>query len=89
MKTASALNKALLISTLAAAVSTYAVSAHADDAVGKEKCYGVAKAGKNDCASGSNSCAASTKKDGEGFLVVPKGVCEKLVGGTLTAPAAK
>ena len=31
-----------------------------------EKCYGIAKAGKNDCASaGNNSCGGSSKKDGD------------------------
>ena len=57
--------------------------AQADDA--KEKCYGIAKAGKNDCASksaGGNSCAGLTTKDGQGFLVVPKGLCEKVAGGS-------
>ncbi len=59
-----------------------ASAAQADD-TSKEKCYGIAKAGKNDCASktGGNSCAGQTTKDGQGFLVVPKGLCDKLVGG--------
>ncbi len=51
-----------------------------------EKCYGVAKAGKNDCASsnGTHSCAARAKKDGDKneWLLVPKGLCNKLVGGS-------
>ena len=85
MKTVSSMNKALLVSALTVAVAGFAVSSYADEkADGKEKCYGVAKAGKNDCASGSNSCAGSTAKDGQGFLVVPKGTCEKLVNGSLT-----
>ncbi|HWH82251.1 MAG TPA: DUF2282 domain-containing protein, partial [Burkholderiaceae bacterium] len=39
-------------------------AAHAaDDNKGKEKCYGIAKAGTNDCAnlSGSHSCAGQNK----------------------------
>src|SRR6185436_15843172 len=29
-----------------------------------EKCFGVAKAGKNDCATSMSSCAGTSKKDG-------------------------
>jgi len=89
MKTTSAINKAIALSALAAALTGYAAQAHDMDMSGKEKCYGVAKAGKNDCASGSNGCAGMAKKDGDGFLAVPTGLCEKLVGGTLAAPAKK
>lgn len=56
-----------------------------------EKCYGVAKAGKNDCAVKSlgTSCAGSATKDAisDAFIFVPKGSCEKIVGGSL-APKA-
>ena len=54
-------------------------------AAGKEKCYGVAKAGKNDCATKTNSCAGTVKQDGDkgAFIVVPKGLCEKLAHGSL------
>lgn len=50
----------------------------------KEKCYGVAKAGQNDCASanGSHSCAGQAKTDnakGE-WKYVAKGSCEKIGG---------
>ncbi|GAB2653944.1 MULTISPECIES: BufA1 family periplasmic bufferin-type metallophore [Vibrio] len=50
----------------------------------KEKCYGVSKAGKNDCATKTSSCAGTAKEDGQkdAFVVVPKGLCEKLVGGS-------
>ena len=51
-----------------------------------EKCYGVAKAGKNDCASGAHACAGQSSKPGSpsDFLKVPKGTCERIVGGRLT-----
>ena len=87
MKTVSTLNKAIMLSALTAAVAGFTASSFAEEKAsmeGKEKCYGVAKAGKNDCASGANSCAGSAKKDGEGFLAVPKGLCEKLTNGSLT-----
>ncbi|MDR9827755.1 DUF2282 domain-containing protein [Vibrio sp. FNV 38] len=50
----------------------------------KEKCYGVSKAGKNDCATKSSSCAGTAKEDNQSdaFVVVPKGLCGKLSGGS-------
>jgi uncharacterized membrane protein len=51
-----------------------------------EKCYGVAKAGKNDCAAGpGTSCAGTSTTDAQGnaWMFVPKGSCERLVGGSL------
>lgn len=53
----------------------------------KEKCYGIAKAGKNDCKAGpGTTCAGTSTVDGQGnaFMVVLKGSCEKIVGGSLT-----
>lgn len=54
-----------------------------------EKCYGVVKAGQNDCAAMGHSCAGKAAKDGGGeWVFTPKGLCAKLVNGTTTAPAA-
>jgi uncharacterized membrane protein len=52
-----------------------------------EQCYGIAKAGKNDCAAGKHSCMTKSTidNDGESWINLPKGTCEKLVGGSLTA----
>lgn len=75
---------------LAATLATASFAANADDAKpANEKCYGIAKAGKNDCASkvAGNSCAGQSAKDGQGFLTVPKGLCEKLVGGKVMEDA--
>ena len=46
-----------------------------------EKCYGVAKAGENDCAAGpGTSCAGTPTRDyqGNAWKLVPKGSCEKI-----------
>jgi uncharacterized membrane protein len=53
-----------------------------------EKCYGVAKAGKNDCAAGSHSCAGQSTKDADkaSFVSLPAGLCAKIAGGSTTAP---
>ncbi len=68
---------------LAAALAP--VASHADDKK-VEKCYGVAKAAKNDCASGAHSCAGQSTKDFDkaSFVALPAGKCEKLAGGSLT-----
>ena len=52
-----------------------------------EKCYGVAKAGKNDCQTAASSCAGTSKKDNQAdaWISVPKGTCDKIVGGKTTA----
>lgn len=54
-------------------------------AAGQEKCYGVAAAGKNDCATKTNSCAGTVEsaRQGGAFVAVPEGTCEKLAGGSL------
>ena len=49
-----------------------------------EKCYGIAKAGKNDCQTSNSSCAGSSKRDSQGdaWIYVPAGSCTKIVGGS-------
>ena len=61
-------------------------NAAAADPAGKEKCYGIAKAGQNDCAnlSGTHSCAGQAKADmsPEDWKYVAKGSCQKIGGKT-------
>ncbi|MDI4631522.1 DUF2282 domain-containing protein [Pelomonas sp. V22] len=86
--------KQILSSALAAALSlglAQAASAHdAKDTKTKEKCYGIAKAGQNDCSnlSGSHSCAGLAKADNvtEEWNYVDKGSC-KAKGGMSTDEA--
>ena len=55
-----------------------------------EKCYGLAKAGQNDCASaGNNSCGGSSRvnNDPRAWIYVPTGYCERIVGGSKTPKA--
>ena len=49
-----------------------------------EKCYGIAKAGMNDCKSGMHGCKGKATKDGDkaSFIVLPKGTCERIAGGS-------
>lgn len=82
-------NKTLIAVALAGMLgSTMAMAA---EPVKMEKCYGVAKAGQNDCATknGSHSCAGQSKKDMDmnDWKKVPAGTCEKM-GGKMEAPKA-
>ena len=63
-----------------------AATASAEDAA-KEKCLGIAEAGKNDCANAAHSCSgqAKTDKDPKDWKYVPKGECEKM-GGKVAVP---
>jgi uncharacterized membrane protein len=49
-----------------------------------EKCYGVAKAGQNDCQTATHSCAGTAAKDSQpdSWVYVPAGTCAKLTGGS-------
>jgi len=74
-------------SLLTLGAATFAIPAFAADKADMEKCYGVSKAGKNDCAGAAHSCAGQAKADASGkdFISLPKGTCERLTGGTLTS----
>ncbi len=74
-----------IASALAAALVLPAATSQAQGNM--EKCYGIAKAGKNDCQTAKSSCAGTSKKDSQAdaWVSVPKGACEKIVGGKLTA----
>lgn len=55
---------------------------------GMEKCYGIAKANQNDCGTANHSCAGESKIDGDknAWMMVPTGLCNKIVGGKTKAP---
>ncbi len=78
--------KSVLVATaMAAALAMTTVpAAQAKDK--SEKCFGVVKAGHNDCATATSSCMGTSTKDGQkdAWILVPKGSCEKIVGGNLT-----
>ncbi len=52
---------------------------------GTEKCYGVAKAGKNDCGTAKHACAGMAKADNDPteWKYVAKGTCEQMGGKTM------
>jgi uncharacterized membrane protein len=80
---------AMIAAALASACATTTAFAAGQDGMGatgdKEKCYGVAKAGTNDCASATHGCAGQAKRDldPKEWKYVAKGTCQK-VGGKQT-----
>ena len=71
--------------------STTAQAAGAVVCAEQERCYGIARAGKNDCATSSTVCATSAKQDNQkdAWVYVPKGTCQKVAGGTLALTDTK
>ena len=80
-------NSILVASALATALSlSAAAGAQAQE---NEKCYGIAKAGKNDCQTATHSCAGTSTADaaGDSWIYLPAGTCEKVAGGSLEPKA--
>jgi uncharacterized membrane protein len=82
MKMTSRISRQALIATALASLATTGINiAHADQNV---QCFGIAKAGQNDCASktGVHGCAGESKVDNDkgDFKTVPKGTCKKMGG---------
>ncbi|MEO0062278.1 MAG: hypothetical protein RLZZ08_838 [Pseudomonadota bacterium] len=83
-------NRRIFIAALSVATSlAMADRSAAAEPVTPEKCFGVAAAGNNDCAtkSGTHSCARMSRHDyaKEDWKKVPQGECLKM-GGSLSAP---
>lgn len=83
---------ALIAAAAATLLSTLLVAAPAA-AQEKEKCYGIAKAGQNDCAnlSGTHSCAGQSKVSDapDEWKYVAKGTCASMKGMTVDQAKAK
>jgi uncharacterized membrane protein len=86
------MKNAVVISSAIAGLLALAASgaALADVKADQEKCMGVAKAGKNDCANAKHSCAGQGKADNDpaDWKAVAKGTCEKM-GGKVAAAEPK
>ena len=83
----------LLQSAVAAVLALGAAQALAQDSKKQpstEKCYGIAKAGQNDCGTARHSCAGKAAKDNapDEWKYVPKGTCEKVGGKTTSSGGA-
>ncbi|MEP6565413.1 MAG: DUF2282 domain-containing protein [Mesorhizobium sp.] len=79
--------RTLIGSALAAATSLAATAAYSGPAAQPnfsfEKCYGVVKAGQNDCQTATHSCAGTSTADNQAdsWIYVPAGTCGKISGG--------
>ena len=84
-------SKLIVSSALASVLALGLVGQVAAQDKAKEKCYGIAKAGQNDCTnlSGSHSCAGQSKVDNDPgeWKYVAKGTCKEMKG--MTADEAK
>ncbi|MBL8370367.1 MAG: DUF2282 domain-containing protein [Burkholderiaceae bacterium] len=87
------MNQRTLIATAATSLMSLALlsSPALAQTAAKEKCYGIAKAGQNDCANlaGTHSCAGQSKVDNDKgeWKYVAKGTCKQMGG--LSADEAK
>jgi len=77
----------LIIASAVAAAIGLPGTVLAQAKVETEKCYGIVKAGQNDCQTATSSCSGTSKKDAQAdaWISVPKGTCAKIVGASLTA----
>ena len=78
MKNATLAITAFALSALASGAALAQDKKAMDDKTAMEKCYGVAMAGKNDCAAGpGTTCAGTSKVDyqGNAWKNVAKGTC--------------
>ena len=87
--TSKSLSSLTLALALGGAIAAAALPAAAQDmgkpGMDKEKCFGVALKGKNDCAAGAGTtCAGTSKVDHQAnaWSLVPKGTCEKTASST-------
>jgi uncharacterized membrane protein len=80
--------RSAIAAVIAAGAISFAVNAAADDLDHSkdEKCAGVIKAGKNDCATSKNQCHGhvNVDRDPEAWIYVPKGICEKIAGARIS-----
>jgi uncharacterized membrane protein len=89
MKNANSIHAAIA-GLVALGLCASAAAGPVKQADGTEKCFGIAKAGQNDCGTAKHACAASSKADNDAaeWKYVAKGTCEKM-GGKASAPAKK
>ncbi len=89
MKNSKIIVQSALTGLLALGALTTVSVAFAAEGDGQEKCAGVIKAGKNDCATSKNACHGhvETDKNPEAWIYVPIGTCGKIAGARVTTAA--
>lgn len=82
MNTTKLIVSSAIASLVSLASSGVAVAQDKPAAAAKEKCYGVAKKGANDCGTAKHSCSGNAAADNlpEEWKFVAKGTCEAMKG---------
>lgn len=86
MKDSKIIASSALASVLAVGLSTSTTNVSSEEEkIEWEKCQGIVKAGMNDCGTSKHACAGASKVDNdpEEWIKLPKGTCEKIVGGKI------
>ncbi len=82
-----AINAGVILAVAGAMLGAVAASLRhgPEGSVERERCYGIARAGANDCANAVHSCAkqAPVNSDGHEWIAVPRGTCQRLTGGAM------
>jgi uncharacterized membrane protein len=87
MNTRDAINAGVLLAVAAAMIGAVSMSVrhNGQGPIERERCYGITKAGQNDCANAVHSCAkrANVDHDQREWIAVPKGTCQRLAGAVM------
>jgi uncharacterized membrane protein len=87
MNTRDAINAGVLLAVAAAMIAAVSMSVryNGQGSIERERCYGITKAGQNDCANAVHSCAKQAKVDSDQheWVAVPKGTCQRLAGAVM------
>ena len=94
MKDTKIITNSALAGVLAVGLSTTSGNTIAEEEkIEMEKCQGIVKAGMNECGTSKHACAglAAVDNDPEEWIKLPKGTCDKIVGGVVKGakPAAE
>ena len=75
--------QALITTAVSSLLAMGAFAVSAQDAPDMEKCYGIVKAGANDCAGPGHTCQgqAATDADANEYILLPAGTCDRIAGG--------
>jgi len=75
--------QALITTAVSSLLAVGALTVSAQDAPDMEKCYGIVKAGANDCAGPGHTCQgqAATDADPNEYILLPAGTCDRISGG--------
>jgi uncharacterized membrane protein len=82
------LGGAVIVALLALQRYTHALPGSSTEfALARERCYGVARAGRNDCGTAQHACAGRAARDAahDEWIGLPAGTCAKISGGSVKA----